>query len=158
MTIHGDVIDEKLDEAKFKDLQTFQEIFLVNVVVPLCHKNSQSCTYISIMAFFSMKRGLKVNDLGNLELYYSGIFIAVALTLFNILVHTEGYQQEDTVFSSFQTQFAIEFITPIVNKTNMYPKLPSRWGCHSLYLLSHKWGVKGDRFYSWQKMFVFLLE
>lgn len=126
MTIRGNVIYEKLDETKFKDLQTFQEIFLVNVVVPLCHKNSQSCTNISIMAFFSMKRGLKVNNLGNLELCYIGIFIAVALTLFNISVHTAGYQQEDTVFSSFQTQFAIEFITASINKTNIYPKLPSR--------------------------------
>lgn len=67
MTIRGNVIYEKLAETKFKDLQTFQEIFLVNVVIPLCHQNSQSCTNISIMAFFSMKRGLKVNNLGNLE-------------------------------------------------------------------------------------------
>ena len=143
MTIHGNVIYEKLDETKFKDLQTFQEIFLVNVVVPLCHKNSQSCIYISIMAFFSMKRGLKVSSLGNLELHYSGIFLAVALTLFSILVHTAGYQQEDTVFSSSQTQFAMEFMTPIIDKTNIYPKLPSRWGCHSLYVLSQQVGGQG---------------
>ena len=78
------------------------------------------------MAFFSMKRGLQVSNLGNLELHYSGIFLAVALTLFSTLVHTAGYQQEDTVFSSSQTQFAMEFMTPIIDKTNIYPKLPSR--------------------------------
>lgn len=96
--------------TKFKNLQTSQETLLVNDVVTLCHRNFQSCTKICIMVSSSMRRGLKINNLGNLELDYIGIFIAVPLTLFSTLVHIANYQEEDPVVSSFQTQFTIEFI------------------------------------------------
>ena len=94
---------------RFKDSQIFKEIFLVNVVVPLCHKNSKSCTNISIMAFSAWKEDSK----SAIWVIWSYIILhltAVALTLFNILVRTSDYQQKDTVFSSFQTQFTVEFI------------------------------------------------
>lgn len=63
----------------------------MNVLGPLYHKISQSCTNISIMVFSSMR---KINDLGNLELDYIDIFIAVLLTLFNMLMHIANYQEK----------------------------------------------------------------
>lgn len=96
--------------TKVENVQTSQEILLVNAVVTLCHKDFQSCTKSSIMVASSTRRGLRINNLGNLELDYIGIFIAVPLTLFSTLVHIANYQEKDPVVSSFQTQFTVEFI------------------------------------------------